>query len=146
MKKTLSVIIKKKIQKFNNIIVAEGDKSISHRCLLLASQCRGVSHLRGVLEAEDIQCTINCLKNLGVKILKKKDEYQVFGNGLNSFRTPKKKELFAGNSGTLARILIGLLSTNPNLKIKVFGDKSLNSRDMLRITDPLSMSRNRGST
>ena len=70
--------------------------------------------------------------------LKKNNEYLVFGNGLNSFRASKKNHINAGNSGTLARILIGLLATNENIKIKIFGDKSLNQRDMGRIIEPLS--------
>ena len=138
MSKKLKVIIEKKIKSFNNTIICEGDKSITHRAFLLASQCRGISRLRGVLEAEDIASTIRCLKELGVKILKKNNEYFVFGNGLNSFRAPKKKYLNAGNSGTLARILMGLLTTNSFFKIKIIGDKSLSKRDMGRVIKPLS--------
>ena len=138
MSKKISVTINKKIKKFSKSIFCEGDKGISHRALLLASQCRGTSKIKGILEAEDVLSTIKCLKQLGVKIIKKKKKYLVFGNGLNSFKKPSKKELYFGNAGTLARILLGLMATNADIKVKIFGDKSLNKRDMGRIIEPLS--------
>ena len=67
-----SVLTKNKIKKFNKTILVESDKSISHRALLIASQCIGPSNIKGVLESEDVKNTIKCLKNLGVKIIKKK--------------------------------------------------------------------------
>ena len=72
MKKKFSVLIKKKIKKFSKNIYVESDKSISHRALLISSQCVGSSVLKNVLESEDVKNTINCLKELGVKIIKKK--------------------------------------------------------------------------
>ena len=74
MNKKFSVLIKNKITKFNKTILVENDKSISHRALLIASQCTGPSNLKGVLESEDVKNTIICLKKLGVKILKKKQK------------------------------------------------------------------------
>ena len=71
MTKKFSVFINSKIKKFNKNIYVEGDKSISHRALIIASQCMGISSIKGILESEDIKNTINCLKALGVKILKK---------------------------------------------------------------------------
>jgi len=68
MNKKFSVLIKNKITKFNKTILVENDKSISHRALLIASQCIGPSNLKGVLESEDVKNTIICLKKLGVKI------------------------------------------------------------------------------
>jgi len=138
MKKKISVHINSKIKKFNKVIGVEGDKSISHRALLIASQCTGMSSIKGILESEDVQNTITCLKKLGVKIIKKNNKYFIFGNGLGSFINPPKNKLFAGNSGTLARMIIALISTQSNLKVKVFGDSSLNKRDMKRIIQPLS--------
>jgi len=138
MNKNFSVLIKKKIKKFNKTIFVESDKSISHRALLISSQCIGLSNLNGILESEDVKNTIICLKNLGVKILKKDKNYVIYGNGLGSFRKQKNSQLFVGNSGTSARMLIALLSTQPNLKTKIFGDKSLIKRDMKRIIEPLS--------
>ena len=138
MKKKFSVLVNNKIKKFNQTITAESDKSISHRTLLIASQCIGASNIYNILESEDVMNTIACLKKLGVKILKKNKGYIVFGNGLSSFKKPKKNFLYAGNSGTLVRMLFALLGTQSNLKIRVAGDSSLNKRDMKRIIEPLS--------
>ena len=140
MKKKNSVLISNKIGKFNKTIYVESDKSISHRALLIASQCIGISNLEGILESDDVINTITCLKKLGIKILKKKEKYIVYGNGLGSFKRSSNKllSLYAGNSGTLARMLIALLATQPNIKVKIFGDNSLNKRDMKRVIEPLS--------
>ena len=138
MKKKFSVLINKKIKKFNGTITVEGDKSISHRSLLIASQCIGASNIDGILESEDIKNTITCLRKLGVKILKKNKKYIIYGNGLGSYRKPKDNSLYVGNSGTLARMLFAVLGTQSNLKVKITGDSSLNKRDMKRIIDPLS--------
>tara|TARA_Y100000590_G_scaffold469695_1_gene659134 strand:- start:137 stop:1480 length:1344 start_codon:yes stop_codon:yes gene_type:complete len=138
MNKKFSVIINNKIKKFNKTIRVESDKSISHRALLIASQCIGPSYLKGVLESEDVKNTINCLKKLGVKILKKNNRYIVFGNGLGSFQKPRNNYLYVGNAGTLARMLIALLATQSDFKVKITGDESLNTRDMKRIIEPLS--------
>ena len=125
MNKKFSVLTKNKIKKFNKTILIESDKSISHRALLIASQCLGPSNLKGILESEDVNNTVICLKKLGVKIVKKNNAYIVYGNGLGSFRKPNKNQLYVGNSGTLARMLIALVATHPNLKVKVSGDYSL---------------------
>ena len=134
--KSFSIIVKKKINKFNKSIFVEGDKSISHRALLISSQAYGISKLKGILGAEDVLNTINTLKKLGVKIVKYKNIYHVYGNGLGSFKTQNNLTINAGNSGTLARLLMGLLTTYPH-KIKIIGDKSLSKRPMGRIIAPL---------
>ena len=134
--KSFSVVVEKKINKFNKSIFVEGDKSISHRALLISSQAYGVSKLKNILEAEDVLNTINALKKLGVKIIKHKNIYYVYGNGLRSFKTQNNLTINAGNSGTLARLLMGLLTTYPH-KIKIIGDKSLSKRPMGRIIAPL---------
>ena len=137
MNKKFSVYLNSKIKKFNKTIYVEGDKSISHRALMIASQCMGISSIKGILESEDISNTVNCLKALGVRILKKNKSYFVYGNGLGSFKKPSKKKLYCGNAGTLVRLLSGLLATS-NFKTKLTGDISLNKRPMKRIIDPLS--------
>ena len=134
--KSFSVIIKKKINKFNKSIFVDGDKSISNRALLISSQTYGISKLKGLLESEDILNTIVALKKLGVKIIKYKGIYHIYGNGLGSFKTQNNLTINAGNSGTLARLLMGLLTTYPH-KIKIIGDKSLSKRPMGRIITPL---------
>ena len=70
MREKFSVLFKRKIKKFNKIISMPGDKSISFRTLIISSQCIGISHLRGILEGDDIKKCIQCLKDLGVKIKK----------------------------------------------------------------------------
>ena len=136
--KSFSAIVKKKIYKFDIKIFVEPDKSLSHRGMILASQCIGVSHLKNVLESDDLRCTIKSLRNLGVKILRKnKGEYLVFGNGLNSFKKTAKKKLFFGNSGTTC-LLLGVLATNSNFSVKITGDRSLSRRSMKKFIEPLS--------
>ena len=138
MKKRFSVSINKKIEKFNKKIKIPGDKSCSIRAILLASQCIGVSKIKNLLESEDVLNCINTLKKtLGVKIIKKNKIYQVYGNGLNSFKFKKKiNKIYVGNSGTCARLLSGLLSTHPG-KFYLHGDQSMNKRDFIRVTEPL---------
>jgi len=138
MKKKLSVSINKKIEKFNKKIKIPGDKSCSIRTVLFASQCIGISKIKNLLESEDVLNCINTLKtSLGVKIIKKNNIYQVYGNGLNSFKYKKKIiKIYVGNSGTCARLLSGLLSTHPG-KFYLYGDQSMNKRDFSRVTEPL---------
>ena len=78
MSKKFSVLIKKKIKKFNQTIMVESDKSISHRALLISSQCIGKSVLNVILESSDVKNTITCLKDLGVKIIKKNNNNRNF--------------------------------------------------------------------
>tara|TARA_Y100000590_G_scaffold232733_1_gene262156 strand:+ start:117 stop:1466 length:1350 start_codon:yes stop_codon:yes gene_type:complete len=136
MKKKFSVLIKKKINKFNKTVKIPSDKSMSIRVLLVASQCIGISNIKNLLESEDVLSCVNALKALGVKIIKNRNIYKVYGNGLNSFKNDKKIKIFVGNSGTTARLLTGILSTHPG-KYYLYGDASMNKRDMSRITKPL---------
>ena len=137
MKKKFSVSINKKINKYNKTIKVASDKSLSIRALILASQCIGISKIRNLLESEDVLNCIKALKKLGTKIIKKNNIYFIYGNGLNSFRTNKKLiKIYVGNSGTTARLLSGLLSTQ-NSKFYLYGDKSMNKRDMSRVIEPL---------
>ena len=138
MKKKLSVSINKKIEKFNKKIKIPGDKSCSIRTVLFASQCIGISKIKNLLESEDVLNCINTLKtSLGVKIIKKNNIYQVYGNGLNSFRMKNKiTKIYVGNSGTYARLLSGMLSTHPG-KFYLYGDQSMNNRDFTRVIKPL---------
>lgn len=138
MNKKFSVLIKNKAKSFNKTISVEGDKSISFRALMISSQCLGISHLKGILEGDDVKCCIKCLRDLGVKIVRKnRGEFFVYGNGENSFKQPKKRKLYFGNAGTLG-ILLGLLATNSNINIKISGDKSLNKRNFQKFIEPLS--------
>ncbi len=128
--------INNKISDYNKILSIEGDKSLSIRWALLASQSNYKSKSQNLLLSEDVMNTLNCLKKLGAKINLKRNWCQIHGVGLNGFKYKKNLQLDAGNSGTLARLMLGLLvHSNNNIKLK--GDKSLSKRDFLRIIEPL---------
>ncbi len=130
------VEIFKKIKPFNQKLNIEGDKSLSIRWALIASQATGKSKSLNLLKSEDVLNTLYCLKKLGVKIKLSKNECQITSKGLNSFDYNRKLTLNAGNSGTLGRLLLGLL-VHSKKKVKIIGDKSLSKRDFKRVTDPL---------
>ena len=128
--------IKTKIKKFNKVLSIDGDKSISIRWALIASQSEYKSKSENLLLSEDVINTLKCLKKLGVKIKISKNFCEITGVGLNGFKYKKNLTLDAGNSGTLGRLIMGLL-THTKLSIKLKGDKSLSKRDFLRIIKPL---------
>jgi len=128
--------INNKIKSFDKNIVVEGDKSISIRFILLASQAIGTSKAYNLLKSEDVLASINAIKKLGVKVKINKNFCEVFGNGVNSFKYKKNIKIDAKNSGTLGRLILGLLIKSPE-KIKLIGDKSLSKRDFSRVTLPL---------
>ncbi len=137
--KSYSVQTNSKIKSFKKTVYVDSDKSISIRSFLIGSISQGVSEINNVLESEDIFSTIDCLRKLGVKIKKiDKKKYIVFGKGLGSLFAKKNTILDCGNSGTLARLLIGILSTTPNINLKITGDKSLRKRKMLKLTNLMS--------
>ena len=128
--------INKIINPFNKVLEIEGDKSLSIRWALLASQAKGVSRSINLLKSEDVISPLDCLKKLGVKIKLKKEICEIHGLGLNGYKYKKNITLDAGNSGTLARLIMGLL-VHAKGQIKIIGDKSLSKRDFYRVTKPL---------
>ena len=130
------LIIKDKIKKFNKKIKVSGDKSLSIRWVLLASQANGKSKAHNLLISEDVLAAIDSIKKLGIKVKIDKDYCEIFGKGINGFKYKKNLTLDAKNSGTLGRLILGLLIKSPK-KIKIIGDKSLSKRDFSRITSPL---------
>ncbi len=124
------------IKPFNKTIKIEGDKSLSIRWALLASQANGKSKSINLLKSEDIISTLKCLKKLGVKIKYLNNTCEITGVGLNGYKTKKNLTLDAGNSGTLGRLILGLL-VHSKSSIKIIGDSSLSKRDFLRVTKPL---------
>ena len=115
---------------------APGDKSISHRAIMLGSIAEGVSEISGFLEAEDTLATVNAMRAMGVRIEgPTKGKVQVSGAGLRGLRNPKKV-LDCGNSGTSMRLLCGLLA-GQSFNCELTGDDSLRKRPMERITAPL---------
>ena len=101
--------INKKIESFNQKIKVTGDKSLSIRWILLASQATGKSKAYKVLRSEDVMSTLNCLRKLGKKIELKKKYCEIIGKGLNNFNYKENTVLNVGNSGTLGRLIFGLL-------------------------------------
>ena len=130
--------IKNIIKPFNKKIEISGDKSISIRCVLLASQAIGKSKIYNLLESEDVISALATIKKLGIKFKKIKNCYEIYGLGINGYNTKKNITINAGNSGTLARLILGLL-INSNNQIKLIGDKSLSKRDFSRVTNPLKL-------
>ena len=130
------VKIKNKINKFNKTLSIDGDKSLSIRWALLSSQSLKKSKASNLLLSEDVINTLNCLKKLGVKIKISKKFCEIFGLGLNGFKYKDNTILDAGNSGTLGRLILGLL-VHSKKKVKLKGDKSLSKRDFLRVIKPL---------
>tara|TARA_B100001057_G_scaffold484207_1_gene561960 strand:- start:101 stop:1435 length:1335 start_codon:yes stop_codon:yes gene_type:complete len=130
------LLIDKKYNSFKKTISVDGDKSISTRALLLGSQAYGKTSIENILLSEDIMNSINCLKKLGVKISLNKKKCLIDGKGLNGFKYKKNIVLDAGNSGTFARLILGLLVKSPYY-IKLIGDESLSKRDFARVILPL---------
>ena len=131
-----ALIIKNKIQEFNKEIEVDGDKSLTIRWVLLASQAIGVSRAYNFLMSEDAIAAIDSIKKLGIKAKIYKNSCEIFGCGINGFKYKKNLTLNAKNSGTVGRLILGLLIKSP-YKIKLIGDKSLSKRDFFRITKPL---------
>ncbi len=119
----------------NGIPAIPGDKSISHRSIIIPSISNGVCEVNHYLESDDVKNTINAFTSMGVKIEKQKNKIIIFGKGLNSLKRPTN-DIYLGNSGTGARLLTGLLSSQ-KFETTLIGDKSLSSRPMNRIADPL---------
>ena len=128
-----------KIDAYRKTIQVDSDKSLSIRSFLIGSISQDISKANNILESEDVFSTINCLEKLGVKIKKNKPRsYSIYGKGLGSLFARKNLKLNFGNSGTLARLLIGILSTTPDIQIKIQGDHSLNKRNMKKMVDLMS--------
>jgi len=137
--KKFNVFLNSKIGPFNKTIQVDADKSLSIRSFLIGSISEKISTTKNILESEDVKSTINVCKKLGVKIKKiKTGKYKIFGKGLGCFYAKKNTSLNVGNSGTLARLLIGILSTTPDINIKVTGDSSLNKRNMKELINLMS--------
>jgi len=132
-----SLIIKEKLKKFNKTITVSGDKSLSIRWVLFSSIANGTSKAENLLMSEDVLAAIDTIKKLGIKVILNKNICKIYGKGINGYKYKKNLILNAKNSGTLGRIILGLIINTPN-PIKLIGDASLSKRDFKRITEPLS--------
>ena len=115
--------------------IIPGDKSISHRSVIIPAISKGTSEIKNILKSEDVLHTLKAFEKMGVKIEQFDDKILIHGNGLNSLNKPNS-DIYLGNSGTSARLLIGLLASQ-NFDSTLTGDESLSKRPMGRIAEPL---------
>lgn len=125
-------------------LVLPGDKSISHRAVMFSSLAKGKSIIRNLSNSEDVLSTVKCFKQLGCGIEFNNDQWEVTGRGYKGFKQPSAP-LDAGNSGTTARLISGILAAQ-NFETEIIGDDSLSLRPMKRIVEPLSLMGARIST
>jgi 3-phosphoshikimate 1-carboxyvinyltransferase len=124
------------IDKVNGELELPGDKSISHRSVMFSSLAEGKSKIFNLSNGEDVKSTQNCFKQLGVEIEQKQNFVEVKGKGFKNFAEPAGT-LYAGNSGTTARLISGILIAQ-NFESVLSGDESLSKRPMKRIITPLT--------
>ena len=132
-----STKINKRINSFNKTIKVPGDKSLSIRWVLFASIAKGKSKAFNLLLSEDVMAAINAIKKFGIKVKLNKKYCTISGNGPSGYNYKKNIIINANNSGTLGRLIMGILIDSPH-KIKIIGDKSLSKRDFYRIAEPLN--------
>ena len=126
-----------KIKKAAGQIKVPGDKSISHRAVMLGSLASGVTEISGFLKGADCLSTIDCFKKMGIDIDINGENITVHGNGLRGLKKPDEM-LYTGNSGTTTRLLCGILA-GQNFDTSITGDASIQKRPMGRVVQPLSM-------
>lgn len=122
----------------NAEITVPGDKSISHRALMLSALSNGTCRISGLLEGEDCLHTLACLRQLGVQIEKDESNGDLVVTGCKGEFTAPTEDLYCGNSGTTMRILSGILASQP-FNCRLTGDPSLSKRPMRRIMEPLRL-------
>lgn len=126
-----------KIKKAVGQIKVPGDKSISHRAVMLGSLANGVTEISGFLKGADCLSTIDCFRKMGIDIDINGENVTVHGNGLRGLKKPDEM-LYTGNSGTTTRLLCGILA-GQNFDTSITGDVSIQKRPMGRVVKPLSM-------
>ena len=131
------IVLKKKISSFSKKISIPGDKSISIRWVLISSLANGISKAKNLLMSEDVIASIQAIRRLGVKVMVKNDICKIYGVGVRGYKYKKNVVIDAKNSGTLGRLIPGILVDTP-FPIKIIGDKSLSKRDFKRIAKPLT--------
>ncbi len=118
-------------------VTIPGDKSISHRAIMFGSLAKGTTKITNFLLGEDCLSTIACFRKLGVQIEVSEDEVVVYGKGIEGLKEANEV-LDVGNSGTTARLMMGILSGLPFHSVLI-GDESIGKRPMKRVTKPLKM-------
>ncbi len=132
----MPALISSPASSFAGTITVPGDKSISHRALMLGGLTVGTTRVHGLLEGEDVLCTAQAMRAYGARIVRGDDDvWQIDGVGVGGLAEPEDV-IDLGNSGTGARLLIGLAASHPVTSIFT-GDASLRRRPMRRVTEPL---------
>lgn len=126
-----------KVNGFSGEVTVPGDKSISHRSIMLGSLAKGNTEVYGFLQGADCLSSIDCFRKMGVDIENKGDIVIIHGRGLHGLQAPQDT-LDVGNSGTTTRLMSGILAAQ-NFTSRVNGDASIQKRPMKRIMTPLSM-------
>src|SRR5437870_8594915 len=125
----------KPAERLSGVTPVAADKSISHRLAMIAAIAEGATTIHNFAESVDCQSTLECLRNLGVKVERTRSWLTIHGRGLHGLEPPPQA-LDAGNSGTTVRLMSGLLAGSP-FESTFIGDESLSRRPMKRIIDPL---------
>ena len=125
-----------KVHAINGEITIPGDKSISHRAIMLGSLADGTTEITNFLQGADCLSTISCFRQMGVQITNSTDKVTIKGNGLHGLTAPQQM-LDVGNSGTTTRLMSGILAAQ-NFSCSLNGDASIQKRPMGRIITPLS--------
>ena len=131
------IVLKKKIINFDKKISIPGDKSLSIRWVLISSLANGVSKAKNLLMSKDVAASIEAVKKLGAKVILRENVCKIHGVGIKGYKYKKNLIINAQNSGTLGRLISGILIDTP-YPIKIIGDKSLSKRDFQRVAKPLS--------
>ncbi len=132
----MSQFIANPVNSLKGSVKVPGDKSISHRSIMLGSLSNGVTHVSGFLDGEDALCTLKAFQDMGVKIDRNGTDVTIHGVGLDGLKKPDQP-LDLGNSGTSMRLMCGLLSAQ-SFSCELIGDESLSKRPMGRVIDPLN--------
>ncbi len=131
----MSSITVRSVNNLSGTICVPGDKSISHRAVILGSLAKGTTKITGFLESEDCMRTVKIFRQLGVDITVSGNEVVITSDGLHGLKKPRG-DLYAGNSGTTMRLMLGVLA-GQRFTSRITGDDSLCKRPMQRITEPL---------
>ncbi len=127
----------KKATHLKGEVTVPGDKSISHRSVMLGSIAKGTTEIHHFLQGADCLSTIDCFRQMGVEIDNKGDTVIVHGNGLHGLKRPEAV-LDCGNSGTSVRLMSGILAAQ-DFDVTLTGDESIQTRPMKRIMEPLAL-------
>tara|TARA_X000000950_G_scaffold119688_1_gene149975 strand:- start:1416 stop:2735 length:1320 start_codon:yes stop_codon:yes gene_type:complete len=131
------IIFSKRINNFDRKIIIPGDKSLSIRWVLISSLSNGISKAKNLLFSDDVFAAIQAVRKFGIKVIINDKICKIYGKGINGYKYKKNLTINAKNSGTLGRLILGILIDTP-VSIKMIGDKSLSKRDFRRVADPLS--------